>query len=111
MLVKNVTANFRPRARMLDLLGDQLIRNHRLALFELVKNAYDADAPFVEVRFEQTDDTEKGRIVVRDTGSGMDMDTILHAWLEPGADGREKQRERGERSPEFHRLPVPYVSI
>lgn len=106
MADKIISANFRPRARVLDLLGEQLIRNHRLALFELVKNAYDADAPNVEVRFEHVDKPEKGRIVVRDTGTGMDVDTILNAWLEPGADDREKQRRRGERSPLFHRLPV-----
>lgn len=99
------TAGFRPRARVLDLLGEQLIRNHRLALFELVKNAYDADAPDVEVRFEHVDKPD-GRIVVRDSGSGMDIDTVLNAWLEPGSDHREVQRKRGERSPVFHRLPV-----
>lgn len=37
----------KPRARLLELLGDQLIRHHRIALFELVKNAYDADSPGV----------------------------------------------------------------
>jgi hypothetical protein len=40
---------FRPRARLLQLLGDQLIGTPRLAVFELVKNAYDADAELVTV--------------------------------------------------------------
>ena len=40
---------FRPRARLLQLLGDQLIGTPRLAVFELVKNAYDADAETVTV--------------------------------------------------------------
>ena len=35
---------FRPKARLLQLIGDQLIGSPRLAVFELVKNAYDADA-------------------------------------------------------------------
>lgn len=99
-------ANFRPRARVLYLLGEQLIRNHRLALFELVKNAYDADAPDVEVRFESVENPDNGRITVRDTGSGMDLDTILNSWLEPGSDHRQQQRNRGDRTPIFHRLPV-----
>jgi len=30
---------FRPRARLMVLLGDQLIRNAGVAVFELVKNA------------------------------------------------------------------------
>ena len=42
---------FRPRARLLQLLGDQLIGSPRLALFELVKNAYDADADEVTITF------------------------------------------------------------
>ena len=39
-----VSEPFRPRARVLQLLGDELIGSARLAVFELVKNAYDADA-------------------------------------------------------------------
>ena len=44
--------SFRPYARLLTMLGDQLIKNERIALVELIKNAYDADADGVEVRFE-----------------------------------------------------------
>ena len=40
---------FKPRARMLLLLGEQLIRDPGIAVFELVKNAYDADATQVTV--------------------------------------------------------------
>ena len=43
---------FRPRARLLQLLGDELIGSSRLAVFELVKNAYDADANTVTVRLD-----------------------------------------------------------
>lgn len=40
---------FRPKALLMVLLGEQLIKNHTLALFELVKNAYDADASRVDI--------------------------------------------------------------
>jgi DNA mismatch repair ATPase MutL len=43
---------FRPRARVLQLLGDELIGSPRLAVFELVKNAYDADAGEVAIRLD-----------------------------------------------------------
>ena len=33
--------HIRPYARLLTMLGDQLIRNERIALIELIKNAYD----------------------------------------------------------------------
>ena len=64
------TLPFRPYARLLTMLGDQLIKNERIALVELIKNAYDADAARVEVRFEDfnPDMTHNpdSRIVVRD---------------------------------------------
>ena len=37
-------AFFKPNARLLLHLGDELIRNESVAILELVKNAYDADA-------------------------------------------------------------------
>lgn len=96
---------FRPRARLLQLLGDQLIGSSRLAVFELVKNAYDADASNVEIRFLDLD-TPKARIVIRDNGEGMDRDTIAGVWLEPGADHRERQRRANKKSLRFGRLPL-----
>jgi len=45
-----VSRAFRPRTRLLELLGDQLIGSPRLSLFELVKDAYDADADQVAIR-------------------------------------------------------------
>jgi len=41
----------RPYARLLTMLGEQLIRNERIALIELIKNSYDADSPWVKVSF------------------------------------------------------------
>ena len=35
---------FRPKAQILIQLGDQLIKNEGIALLELIKNSYDADA-------------------------------------------------------------------
>lgn len=96
---------FRPRARLLQLLGDQLIGSPRLAVFELVKNAYDADASQVSVQFSLPD---KGPawISVEDNGEGMTLETIKDAWLVPGDDHRERQRAKGKRTPKYHRLPL-----
>lgn len=98
-------AAFRPRARLLSLLGEQLIDNARLAVFEMVKNAYDADANHVTVAFEHPDETS-GSIIVEDDGSGMTLQILRDVWLEPGADLREIQRRDGVRSPKYHRLPL-----
>ena len=51
---REIRQPFRPRARLLQLLGDELIGSPRLAVFELVKNAYDADANEVTVRLDLT---------------------------------------------------------
>ena len=96
---------FRPKARILRLLGDQLIGNSRLAIFELVKNAFDADASGVKVEIALLG-SEQARITVRDDGDGMSRDTIEQVWFVPGADHRERQRHEGRRTARFHRLPL-----
>lgn len=98
------TASLRPKARILQLLGDELIGSARLAVFELVKNAYDADATQVSVRLEGLG-KPGARIVVQDNGLGMSTATIENVWLVPANDHRRRQRERGERSP-LGRLPL-----
>ena len=98
---------FRPRARLLRLLGDELIRDPNIAIFELVKNAYDADASSAKVSMFHVTDRKKGRIVVEDNGTGMDWATVTGVWLEPGTDYRVKQRSsKNGRSPKFGRLPL-----
>lgn len=82
----------RPRARLIGLIGDELISDEPVALVELVKNAYDADATCVEVRFEGSDPDRPERIVVVDNGTGMDLNTVLTAWFEPGTVIKRKQK-------------------
>lgn len=96
--------DFRPRARLLQLLGDQLIRSPRLAVFELVKNAFDADAREVEVRIEGLD-TDDPTIIVTDDGSGMSLETIKEIWFVPGHDHKEKSKTAGKRTA-LGRVPI-----
>jgi signal transduction histidine kinase len=95
---------FRPRARLLQILGDQLIGSPRLAVFELVKNAYDADAETVTVTLENIDRPDR-RIIVQDDGIGMSLETIRDIWLVPAHDHREKQRKLLQRT-DKKRLPL-----
>lgn len=74
---------FKPRARLLLQLGDELIRNESIALLELVKNSYDADATNLKVIMERVDE-EDGVITIEDNGIGMDIDVIRNVWMEPG---------------------------
>ena len=95
---------FRPRARILQLLGDELIGSPRLAVFELVKNAYDADAETVRVVLNNIESRDAS-IVVVDDGDGMTLETIRDIWLVPGHDHRARQRKALRRT-RLNRLPL-----
>ena len=102
---KVVNLPFRPTARLLQLLGDELIASPRLAVFEMVKNAYDADATRATVRLE-TNGGEVSSITVTDDGYGMNLETLESVWLVPGNDHRQNQRRGLRRTPRHGRLPV-----
>ncbi len=102
---KSIRQAFKPRARLLQLLGDQLIGSPRLAVFELVKNAYDADASSVKISLSGLG-TDEAIVVVCDDGHGMSLETIRDIWLVPGDDHRELQRAHQVRSRKYKRLPL-----
>ena len=87
--------SLRPRARILRTLGDELISSETVALIELVKNAYDADATRVLVRLQGPLEVGKGKIEVIDNGHGMDLKTIQTTWMEP-ATLAKRRRTRSE---------------
>ena len=90
---------FRPRARLLKLIGEELISDEVVAITELVKNAHDADASFVTIAFHGVAEAG-GTITVSDDGCGMDLETLLGGWMEPagstkgGAAGRVTRKGR-----------------
>ncbi len=97
---------FRVRPRLLTLLGDQLIKDANLAVFELVKNAYDADATVCAVTLEHPTDQSKASITVEDDGTGMDEETLRDVWMMIATDFRAVQREADRRTKKFHRFPL-----
>jgi len=78
---------FRPRARLLKLIGEELISDEVVALTELVKNAHDADASAVRIVFKNVT-TPEGTIEVVDDGFGMDRETLIRGWMEPAASSK-----------------------
>lgn len=108
-MVKQQKKNiFKPRARLMLLLGDELIRDTGIAIFELVKNAYDADASFCKVKLININKKNhpSSKIIIEDNGTGMDIDTIRDIWLQPGTENRKKQREKRKRTDKYKRLPL-----
>lgn len=103
-MTQTTSVSFKPRARLLQLVGDELIRSPRLAVFELVKNAYDADAENVWVSIEGLS-TNSPEIVVRDDGTGMSLDILSNIWFVLAHDHKEKMKDRGETT-ELGRTPM-----
>src|SRR5258708_13090809 len=97
---------FRVRPRLLTLLGDQLIKDANLAVFELVKNAYDADATVCAVTLEHPTDQSKARIIVEDDGVGMDEETLRDLWMMIATDFPALQRQEARRTKKFPPFPL-----
>jgi len=89
----------RPRARIVHTFGDELISSEIVAVIELIKNSYDADAKRVYLRFTGPLLADQGRIEVIDSGHGMSIETIEKTWLEPATNFRKKDRlsEKGRK--------------
>lgn len=103
---KKSLVNFKPRARLLIQLGDQLIKNESIALVELVKNSYDADANKVDIYMENVEDPDNGIIIIEDDGYGMSPEIVENVWLEPGADFKSNLIKQNITSPKYNRLPI-----
>ena len=74
-------------SHLLQELGERLVGRPDIALAELVKNAYDADANHCEIVF--SDDT----IEVRDDGHGMTFDEFRDFWMRIGTTNKVQQAE------------------
>jgi signal transduction histidine kinase len=90
------SAKLRPRARIMRTLGDELISSEMVAVIELVKNAYDADATRVLVRLHAPLEEGEGGIDVIDDGHGMTLETVLGAYLEPATSFRREHASSEE---------------
>jgi len=97
--------SFRTRARVLRQLGEQLIKNESIALLELIKNSYDADASVCRVDMQSPEESG-GQIVIRDNGEGMDYEILVNAWLEVGTSHKEDlgKQDVSRRSEKYKRL-------
>lgn len=68
---------FRVSSHLKDIIGRDLVTNEFVAIFELVKNSFDADATRVDIEF----DPEDSSIKIVDNGQGMTEDDIRDKWL------------------------------
>lgn len=88
---------FKVSSGLKNIIGRDLITDDFIAVFELVKNSYDANAKDVVIEFQ--DD----KIVISDNGDGMSIDDLKNKWLfvaysakkqETGKNFRDKIQKR-----------------
>lgn len=72
--------NFKVSTGLKSIIGRELITNEFIAIFELVKNSYDAGAKKVIIEFENIY-SENGKIIISDNGHGMNGKDIQDKWL------------------------------
>ena len=81
-------ATFRTRARAVDLLGKQQIRDEVTAISELLRNSYDADASEGIIDINSKTD----RIIVWDDGHGMNLKDLEEHWLTLGTHSKNTKK-------------------
>lgn len=72
--------SFRVSAGLKNIIGRDLISDRFIAVFELVKNSYDAGASKVNISFITSNDGST-QIVISDNGCGMNYNDIIQKWL------------------------------
>lgn len=73
--IKETTLNFDVSTGLKRVLGRELITDDEVAIFELVKNSFDAKAKTVYLYFGDES------VVVADNGCGMSSDDLRNKWL------------------------------
>ena len=75
------------------LIGRELITDRITALFELVKNCYDANAQNVHVEFYNVGTKNpNSKIIIRDDGLGMTLSDIKDKWMVVGTASKRKEK-------------------
>ena len=83
--------HFKTNVQLKSIIGKDLINDDNIAILELVKNSFDADAKQVNVKYfnlKKNDDKNvehfssiTSRLIIQDDGIGMDINDIRDKWL------------------------------
>lgn len=93
---------FKISSALKNIIGKDLIVDDYIAIFELVKNSFDAHADHVDITFKNN------AIIIQDNGKGMSKDDLLNKWLfvaysakEQGIEDEEFMNDKKYSSEEF----------
>lgn len=75
--------SFTIESRLLRELGERLVKEPEVAIVELIKNSYDADAAECEIRYEP-----RRTITVEDDGTGMTINQFRNGWMRIGTSSK-----------------------
>jgi hypothetical protein len=90
----NTQLSFKISAALKNIIGRDLINDRFIAIFELVKNSYDAGANKVFIKFENIYG-HSPKIIIMDDGCGMSNDDIRNKWLFVAySEKKEKNRKK-----------------
>ena len=84
------TLQFTIDAELLRELGERLVGQPHIALAELIKNSYDADATQVTVKFSP----DNNYIDISDDGHGMTFEEFKNSWMRIGTTHKKERRSK-----------------
>ena len=99
---KSTQVHFKVSPRVIFQLGESLISDEIQALVEIIKNSYDADASFVKI---EIDSSENNEIIITDNGKGMNYEELISSWLHIANSSKRTQRLEN-RLTEKNRMPL-----
>src|SRR5271157_2929413 len=82
-ILEHGSLSFTIESRIIRELGERLVKQPEVALLELVKNSYDADATTCALSFQPS------AITVRDNGVGMTLAEFKSGWMRIGTSAKE----------------------
>jgi hypothetical protein len=83
---------FKISSALKNLIGSDLITDNFVAVFELVKNSFDARATEVKITFEDIY-SKDAKIIIQDNGKGMNYQDLTEKWLFLGYSAKRDNTE------------------
>lgn len=87
---------FDVKTGMKNIIGRDLITDDFIAIYELVKNSYDAYADYVEISFS------KNEIIISDNGKGMSKDDLEKKWFAVAYSAKKDKTEDKDLKRDSH---------
>ena len=93
--IDNESLKFRVSSGLKNIIGKDLISDKFIAVFELVKNSYDAGATRVTIKFDK-DTIGNPVLYIADDGCGMTKEDIQNKWLFVAYSEKKKENRPAE---------------